>query len=520
MLFDDIETKKGHLGTNLVTNIVNLFLTIMIGIFLVPYLVRKLGVEFYGVIPLANYFLQYLTLSSMALNSAVGRYVTIALERDEFDESKRLFNTAFWGNLGVITLLAFISIPFIVYLAKVINLPPGGAAASQFLFACAFAGLFLSLATSAFAVSTWCLNRFDLRNGISIGRQTVYLGLILILFSIFQGSLFLVGIAMLSGAIVTAVLNFFVCRWFLPHLRISWKYFEKASLKKLLSTGGWITINMIGSILYLKIDLLIINRFFGAVVGGQYAAVLQWSMVMRMLGAAVSNVFGPPLTYLYARENMVGLAAYARKTVRYLGLIMALPIGLLCGFSKPLLTLWLGTDFSRLSWLLVLLTIHLCINVAVYPLFELQTATNKVRLPGILTCIMGVANLGLALVLVFWTNMGMYGVAVAGAVMLTLKNALFTPIYGALIIRQKWHIFLVELMWAIIATGAVYVVSTWLFHLISIGFWMELILWSLPIGILYIILIWAIALNNDERAIIIDKFLEFTGKIGFGYIRK
>lgn len=503
---------KGKLSTNLLTNLLNLSLTVIIGIFLVPYLVKSLGIEFYGIIPIANYFLQYLTLSAMALNSAVGRYITIALEKNDIEESKRLFNTAFWGNVAIVSLLLVATIPIVTHLDTILTIPSGALPGAQFLFFCAFSGLFVSLITNSFSVSTWCLNRFDIRNGISVARQAVYIGILVVLFSFYERSLFSVGMAMLAGAITTAVLNYTVCRRFLPHLRLSWKYFDKRSLQKLLSTGGWITINMIGSILYLKIDLLIINRFLGATEGGRYAAVLQWAVVLRMLGAAISNVFGPPLTYLHAQGEKKKLAAYARKAIRYLGLIIALPIGLLCGFAHPLLTLWLGEGYGHLSGLLILLTLHLCVNISVYPLFELQTATNKVRLPGLLTCIMGVLNLVAALLLVTLTDMGVYGVALAGGVLLTLKNAIFTPIYGALIIQQPWYFLLRETLITLAATVFIFAAAWGTTYLLPITTWLELIYGCVPASVTYSAIVWWLILDRDERHTTINSWLIFWHK--------
>lgn len=519
-MLNQYNTKKGKLSLNIITNISNLLLTISIGIFIVPFLIHNLGIDFYGVIPLANYFLQYVTLSTMALNSAVGRYITIALESDQFEASNQIFNTALFGNILIVTFLILILIPFVLHLDSLVNLPIGGESASKFMFCCTLIGFFISVTSSPFAVSTWCLNRFDLSNGISIARQSIYLGLIILLFHAFSATLYLVGIAIVVSAIVTAVLNYFVCRRLLSHLHVSLNHFRKDSLRKLFSTGGWITINKIGSILYYNIDLIIINRFFGVYNAGQYAAVLQLSVVLRMLGAAVSNVLGPPLTYLYAQSKMAELATYSRNSVKYLGLVMALPIGILSGFSKPILSLWLGNDFEKFSILIILLTVHLCINISVYPLFELQTAMNKVFLPGILTCIMGVANLALSLGLIAWTNLGIYGVAISGAILLTIKNAIFTPIYAALITRQPWYVFLLELLYISISTLSIIIMTFLLQYIIEIESFLKLLLWSLIICIFHFVLVMIVFLSNNERMYFIYACQRLFVKVGFSYARK
>jgi hypothetical protein len=54
----------------------------------------------------------------------------------------------------------------------------------------------------------------------------------------------------------------------------------------------------------------------------------------------------------------------------------------------------------------------------------------------------GDSQRGLVLSLVTYAGWGIYGVAVAGAIVLTAKNAIFTPIYGAIILGRSWYAFL------------------------------------------------------------------------------
>ena len=99
----------------------------------------------------------------------------------------------------------------------------------------------------------------------------------------------------------------------------------------------------------------------------------------------------------------------------------------MCGFSEPLLRLYPGPEFSGFGPLLFLMAAHLCINVAVLPLLGLQLAANRVKTLALVTIVMGLANLGLALLLAGPAGWGLYGIAAAGAIMLTAKNVCFTP---------------------------------------------------------------------------------------------
>lgn len=142
------------------------------------------------------------------------------------------------------------------------------------------------------------------------------------------------------------------------------------------------------------------------------------------------------------RNDTADLAAYACRAVKCVGLLLALPVGLVCGFATPLLQTWLGPKYIDLSFLMTVLTFHLAVNLAVQPLFNIQQAANRVRLPGVVTLVMGAANLGLALLLAGPMGWGLYGVAAAGALVLTARNLLFTPMYAAFILGLKPTTFL------------------------------------------------------------------------------
>ena len=192
-----------------------------------------------------------------------------------------------------------------------------------------------------------------------------------------------------------------------------------------------------------RVDLIVVNAVFGAAMTGGYAAVLQLSMLARSLGRSASSVLKPIIFRKYAQGDVVRLRILAAQAVKLLGLALALPVGLLCGFSRPLLSIWLGPDIatSQLHLILICLVAHLGVTLSTLPLAFLHTAYAKVRCPGVVTVVSGIINLGLAIAVAVWGQWGAVGVAMAGSVVWTAKNALFTPVYSAYIMNLPWRTF-------------------------------------------------------------------------------
>jgi len=72
---------RTQLPKNLITNVVLFLVSILIGVFLVPYYIDTLGVSSYALVPLATSITSYVNLVIQSLNSSVSRYLTVDLQR-------------------------------------------------------------------------------------------------------------------------------------------------------------------------------------------------------------------------------------------------------------------------------------------------------------------------------------------------------------------------------------------------------------------------------------------------------
>src|SRR5436190_6211108 len=147
--------RSSRLVLNLVSNLGQLGLSIVVGAWYVPYLVRKLGPAAYGLIPLASAVTSYMALITLGLNSAVGRYLTIALEQEDHHKANLIFNTSFWGSLALTAFLVLPAAFGIVYLDWLIKVPAGYGAEARWLFVGATAAFLLNEIQAPFDVSSF-----------------------------------------------------------------------------------------------------------------------------------------------------------------------------------------------------------------------------------------------------------------------------------------------------------------------------------------------------------------------------
>jgi len=481
------------------------FLTnVAIGLWLVPYLIRHLGIAVYGVVPLATSISGYLGVITIPFNMAVSRFLSLDLQRSDYLMANKTFNTALLGSM----MIAAILLPCLMLLSWSVpwflNIPTGNEMASRWLFMFLMMTFLITVVSSIFSVSPFSKNRLECFMSVQ-GTSLVFRALLLIvLFSFFQPQLWHVGIGFLGGSVLGLVVAIIMAWKLTPELSINRGLFEFKRLKSLLGMSWWVFVNQVGSLLFLNVELIIVNKLFGTVAGGKYGSILQLVIFLRAFSEMLSGTLTPTFFALYSKKEISRLIHFAFLSVRFLGLFIAIPIGLMCGFSPQLLEIWLGGDFVDLWPLMVLLVSHLAISLPVRPLFAVHLALKKVKFPGTVSLIMGVVNVILALALASKAGWGFYGVAAAGAIALTMKNGVLINLYTSHILKKPWYAFMTATIPAI--SGAVFVAGgCWLTsQLITVNSWFRLCAGSILVVLLYSTLTYFVVLSKEDRTFLLN----------------
>lgn len=494
--------KRGRFLPNFVANTSFFVFNVLIGLWYTPYLIDHLGTASYGIIPLVTTLTSYMVIITSSLNAAVSRYLTITLTRSQYDRANEYFNTSFFGSIMLAGILA-IPVTFLALnLGSMISIPKGQVQSTQLLFVLAAAAFLINTIRTPFGVSTYYMNRFDLRNLLNVTQRLVTISFVVMAFHLTGPAIWKVGIGLVIGTTAVLLGDLFYWKKLTPELHLRLSRFKLSALRKITSIGGWISINEVGVILFLGIDLLVINKMFGAEPAGRYAAIMQWSILLRGMGGAISNIFGPTVVTLYAKKDTQAICQYLHRAIKCMGLLLALPVGLICGLAEPLLTVWLGPTFSDLGALMMLMTFHLSFNLSFRPLFAVQKAMNRLKAPTFVVLLIGVGNLGIAVLLAGPMGWGLYGVAAAGAISLTVKNALFSSLYVAHILGQNIGIFLKKIVPFAAVTCGVIVVCKLIAMRFNLADWFILFFVFSVISALYLLITYLVLLKPDEKSLL------------------
>ena len=137
-------------------------------------------------------------------------------------------------------------------------------------------------------------------------------------------------------------------------------------------------------------------------------------------------------------------------------------------------------------------------NLAISQLNVLYQALNKLKWPAIASIVAGVLNVILAVVFVKYLNFGLFGLALASVISLSLKNVVFTPLYSAKITNQKWYIFYKPLVRSFIISIIISAIGLYIQNYFAISNLGVLILAGITLVIIYSLTTY-LFLSKDEK---------------------
>jgi O-antigen/teichoic acid export membrane protein len=486
-------------AVNVAANLGSLIITVFVGLWYTPFMIKSLGVAVYGLVPLASSITNYLTVVTAAVCTMVARYITTDLARNDVVNANKHFNTFLIVGTLLAAALFVVAAVFSFFLPAFFNIPSGQENAARNVFLGVAGAFLISTIANTFQSSIWVANRFEVRALIEAGSTLLRAGLVLLSFRLWAPALWQVSIIIPTVAAFVLLADFVACRRLAPSLRVRPSDFDRSKLPELLSTSQWLFWGQLGNLLFLNIDLVLINILLGPLDSGRYAPLLQWVMLLRVVISLIAGTLSPEIVTRYARQDMQSLLQLTRQAAKFLGLVVALPCGLLCGLGRPMLGTWLGPSFMDLAPLSWLVLAPLAVEASQYHLSAIMIAANKLRVPALSMLAFGVGNAALAILLTRYLHWGLYGVAAATAVTSILRNGVFAPLYTAAILHQPWSTFLSKMGNALTAclllAGAAAMVAGY----VTPGSWIRLGLAAAPLALLYAGLMYFIGLDADER---------------------
>ncbi len=406
----------------------------IIGLFLTPFMLRRLGPAAFAIIPLVlSSVLPFLDIFTAGIAGSVGRFVTLHRARGETEEANRYFNTSFFTLLG---LCAVASIPILAlshYFPSIFKVAAGWERRSQWTMLVTGVAFVITAVSSPYGVGMYYRQRFDIRSALMVTAELARAGTIVLLFLLVGANTIYVAMGIAVGAMIRGAGNIFTAYRMLPGLRTSWRFFSKDNLRVVSAFSFFVVVAHWSILLLFSTDYVLINWLIGEKEVTVYNLGARWAPLMRTFSAAAVFVLAPLVTILDATDRLDRIREIFLRVTRAMLVVLCPATIFFCVLAKPFMRVWVGGIYpeglERAVQVLWVTVLPLVVNLSAMPALLMFRAMGRVRVVALVTLAAAVANIGLSIWLAVGLHLGVLGIALGSSVCLVARNAVFTPWY-------------------------------------------------------------------------------------------
>lgn len=488
---------------NLIAQIVMFGVNLCISFFLVPYITEVIGVDAYGFVGLANDFVSYAQIITIAINSMASRFITIKIHEGNKEEANKFYSSVVIANIILSVILGIIGIIFVMFMQYFVNIPGDLLLDVKLLFALMFANFIISILTSTFSVATFCTNKLYLTSIKTIISQILRVIILLGAFLLLKPSVFYIGIAAVASTAYLGYCNYRYSKILTPDLIISKDYFSIKYIKILITSGIWNTFSKLSSILSSGLDLLISNIFIGSASMGIISVSKTIPNTILNAFGTITSVFTPELTISYAKKDTENMKKQLLFAVKLLGLFSAIPMTILFAYGREFYTLWVPEQNTTLLYFLTCVSVlGLGISLPLEPLWNIFTVTNKVKNSSLFLFVNSALTIIIVFILLnFFENplIRMFIIVSVSVCFSIIRSLTFLPLYGAKCINIKLTTFYPTILKNLLVILISTIISFGIKQILHINSWMTLIVAAILTSIISIMISLFFTTTKDER---------------------
>jgi O-antigen/teichoic acid export membrane protein len=340
------ESGGGLLARNTALNIAGQVIPLLVAVATIPYVVRGLGPERFGILSVAWLVLGYFALLDFGLGRATTKFIAACLARAEFEKLPGLF----WGSLGLQILMGCCGGLLLAILSRVLverafHVAPALQYEARWIFRMLAFSLPFVLATNGLRAALEAAQRFDLVNSLRIPASiSVYvlpaLGLAL------GASLAQIVLLMVLARLIVCGAHLVCCFVVLPGVGLHPRW-SRTALTLLLRYGGWVTVSNLANPVLLYIDRFFIGSLLSLTLLGFYTVPFEAVTKLWIVPASLASTLFPAFSALTATNDRSRITLLYARSFKYLLLLLGPVVLMLVLFARDILTLWMGAAFAH-----------------------------------------------------------------------------------------------------------------------------------------------------------------------------
>lgn len=420
---------------NLAMNVIAFGVQFIISFYISPIIVSNVGAAAYGFIGVANDFVSYASIVATVFNSVASRFIANSFYKKDYEKANKYFNSLIVANMVIAGVLAMAGIILVPNLDKVLTIPVQLVFDVKLTFALVFGSYIISLVTLVFTTSTFVTNRTDIQGVRNIIQYIVRFALIIIFLNFVAIRIYWVAAASTIATVVVALMNVRLTKKLTPELKIDLNYAQKEYAFELASAGCWMALTSISTILLRGLDLTVANLLIGDYEMGLLSIARTMPNNVTSIINTMAPIFTPVFIAFYAKNDISGLVSSIKKSINTMALILFVPISGFIVFSYDFYVLWQRSltkeELYLVTALSILTVVQAYFNSTTATMAQVSVVTNQLKLPVFISLGCGIISIAIELILLKFTNIGLYAIVVSTTLVMIIRYVVFNSIYAA-----------------------------------------------------------------------------------------
>jgi len=433
-----------HVLLSSLSNYVGKIINVGVWFVLTPFILDQLGESLYGLWALVGSVVAYGFLFDFGLNGALTKYVAEFRVRGEGQMAHSIVATALWTNTGLGFLVILISVLFAPLFASSFNIASSTQQTATWLFLLPGLGVGLTIPGATVSAVLRGLQRFDLINLIGVTASLVSAGATFLVLRLGGG---VIGLA-LVGIFVTLLVQL-LSIWFIyrtaPELRFGWFGPSRSQLKTLISYSSSLFLMNLGGYLESRSGEIVIGSYLPVSAVTPYNLARRLSALPQTFTEQFLTLLLPMASEIHAKEEVSQLRSlYIVSTRVTLAMFLCMSTALVI-LIKPLLIAWVGGEFVKYSYLVIILAVASLIDTSTWPAGSVLQGMARHSPLAAMTIGSGIANLTLSMLLV--NRFGLLGVALGTLIPTTVICLGFVTPYAMRVIGTSARDMYAKVLW-------------------------------------------------------------------------
>ena len=477
-----------------------------------PFMLRMMGQNEYGLYSLVASVVAYLTVLDLGFANAIVRYTAKFRSEHKINEQYEMFGMFFilYCVIGFLALLIGLCLYANIDILFSTTMNDKELEQIRIMMLLMVFNIAFTFPMSIWGAIITAYEDFIFQRLVNIARIILNPIIMIILLYIGYKAIAMVVVITLFN-ITTLCINAWYCHNKL-HIKVKFARFKWKFLKEVTLYSFWIFLNAIIDRIYWSTGQFVLGMYAGATAIAIYAVAIQMEHIFISFSTAISGVFLPKVTAMITKEqNEKIISDLFIRTGRIQYLIVSFILVSFIIFGKQFITLWAGSNYEEAYIISLLFFIPLTVpSIQNLGIIILQ-ARNQMKFRSILYIIIALCSLVISIPLA--KSYGGIGCAIGTSISLILGQIIAMNIYYYKKLNINIPLFWREITKLSIIPIILGIIGWYGLQFININDIFSLLGFIILFTIIYLPLIWTSGMNNYEKKLIITPISQIYHKM-------